>query len=275
MLTFVYGDQDGVIAAAPAAVTVGVVRGDGTQVLAAGTATVVGTPTGVYTVALTAAQAAALDSLTATWAIGATVVGQTRHEVVGAYYVSLADIRATKNLGDAVKFPNPTLIAARSWFESTFEAYTNQAWVPRYNRCALSGLGRTSLMLDHLDIRRVRSVRIYSDATTYTAYTQPQLDALSVMRTGELISRLDGFPIGSDNIVIEYEHGPDRPPRDVCVAAKMAIEDYLLNDNAANRQYSLMTEAGIVRNSTPGADRPFGIPYVDEVANRRRLSFIV
>lgn len=217
---------------------------------------------------------------TGTWS--GSVQSETVYvEIVGDFYVTLAAIRALPNLSDTAKFPNAKLSDARQWFETTFEAATGVAWVPRFARDRVSGDGRGALMLPHWPVRldpltgrpAVYSVRTYSAAATYTSYDSTALADLTL--DGSALRRVDGttFTTGTRNIVVEYEHGFDGPPADVLEAAKVAIRDRLLDQNIGNRVFGVSTQDGIVRTSTPGPERPFGIPSVDAVvaANNHRI----
>lgn len=261
-------DQNGVAAAASGAVTVGATKADGSTLIAAGTAT---GGTNPYTKTLTAAQTASLDILTATWTdAGDGSVNTTTAEIVGGYYVTVAEMRALKNLDNTSTFPDAKLIAARQWFEDAFERYTAVAWVPRYTRVRVDGNYSTTLLLPYQRVRTVRSVRTYSDATTYTAFSAAELADLHYRDWGAVQrGTLGHFTAGTANVVIELEHGYDEPPTDVKQAALVAIRDYLLTDNTGNRVFGVQTQDGIIRSSAPGPDRPFGIPFVDEVAVSR------
>ena len=95
-------DQDGAAAAAAGAVTVTVVRADGTVVATDRAATLQTGSTGTYEAALTAAETATLDQLTCTWKDGATTRAVTVVDVVGRYMFTIAEARNS----------DPTLIDA-------------------------------------------------------------------------------------------------------------------------------------------------------------------
>lgn len=263
-------DQDGVATAAAGDVTAEVTRADGTTLVAAGAATTSG-GTGVYRLALDADDTANLDLLTVTWTDdGDDSTHTTTVEIVGGYYVSVADIRAAKNLSDTSKFTNPELIAARRWFEDKFERATGVAWVPRYTRLVVDGTGGYTLPVDVMQIRAVRSVRAYTSVDDYTAYTADELADLGIDTWGQLRRLYLGtFTAGAKNYVLEIEHGYDAPPADVKEAAIVAIRDKLLGDQTGSRVYAVQTEDGIIRNATAGTNTPFGLPFVDEVVAAR------
>jgi len=271
-ITLVSADQDGTALAPSGAVTVGVTRGDGSAVVPAGTAAT--TSGSTVTASLTPAQTAALDLLESTWTDAGVGSVHTRyHEVVGGHYVSLADLRWQTNLGSDAKFPDDRLIEARRWFEDLFEQYTGVAWVPRYRKAFLDTWGTNGiLVLPDSYIRTLRSLSYTNVAGDTIALTGGDLVDVIVDDSGVLSRRSRTWwpPPSARTITVAYEYGLDFPPADVVEAAKVAIADRVTSGHAGNRQYSVATQAGIVRSSTPGPKSPFGIQFVDEVANRRR-----
>lgn len=207
-------DQYGEPAAAAGAVTVKVVRADLTEILPAGSATTAGAA-GVYKRNLTAAQNTLLDVLTSTWTdAGDGSVHTSTHEIVGGFYWSIAELRAFDNsLSDPSDYSDTAIRAVRREVEEECERITGVAWVPRFCRERMSGWGRHYLILSYQALRSVRSVWSYNDAITYTPYTGTEIAALSVQPSG-WVTRTDYgvFGWGSDNLIVEYEHGYDRPP---------------------------------------------------------------
>ena len=224
-LTAGFRDQDGDLAEPSGTVTVGVARADGSSVLAAGTATTTA-GTGLRTVALTAAQNDELDFLTATWTDG-TVEQSTTVEVVGGYYASVKEMRASDEvLADVRKYTTADLVAARRAVETEFETYCGAAFVPRYRRVRLDGPGREELVLPDPYVRSVRSVRVYDTDGNYESFTQGELDAIVVNDSGIVVrTDSDAFEYGHQNLVVEYEHGLDRPPADLLEAFYLRLRD--------------------------------------------------
>lgn len=247
-------------------VTVGVTKTDGSVLIAPGTAT--SNPSGGhYTYALPAQSS--LNTLTETWS-GATVTHTITVEVVGGFYISEAELRSRANMSDSIKFSDDKFLAARNWFEDTFERATGVAWVPRFRRVRLSASGTRTLLLPDLFPTRLLSVRVYTSATSYGAYTADELSDVDPVDSGALERLYLGvWTAGARNVVVEYEHGFACPPSDVVEAAAVAIRDRLVSNVQGNRAYAVQTQDGIIRNSVPGRDRPFGIPEVDAVAAAR------
>lgn len=213
----------------PGTTTVTVTRGDGT-VIDTDAATTEDTDTHELVYALDAADNDRLDWLTAVWTdtIDATS-WTTYHEVVGGFYFSVRAARlADPALADVAKWPDATIQQVRDEVEREFESEDacGRAFVPRYRRARVRGGGRC-LVLPDVDIRTIRSVRSYTDATTYTAFTDAEIAAVGPSEAG-VVYRSDRnvWSCGVD-YVIEYEYGLDRPPSDLQRAAIQRLRSLL------------------------------------------------
>jgi hypothetical protein len=110
--------------------------------------------------------------------------------------------------------------------ETEFEAFCGAAFVPRYRRVRLSGNGFEELVLPDPYVRSVRSVRVYDTDGNYEAFTQAELDAIVVNDSGIVVrTDSDAFEYGHQNLVVEYEHGLDRPPADLLEAFYLRLRD--------------------------------------------------
>lgn len=255
---------------ADGAVTVTVTRADGSALATA--AATVSAGDGRYTFAL-AAQTR-LDRLKLVWTgtFGGLPSSLTTYvEIVGGFYVSLAELRSSPNLGAAHKYDDVDLAEARAWFEDTFEDHTGVAWVPRSAREKVSAGRRGWVVLRRHPVRAVTSVRSYTSAVDYSEFTADELADLDVSDSG-IVRRqwLGSWPSGYRNLVVEYEHGYDAPPADICRAAVVGIREGLLTNKVGSRQFSVATDQGIVREAVASERYPFGVPFVDAVANRHR-----
>jgi hypothetical protein len=224
-------DQDGDLAEPAGTVTVGVVDEAGATVVAAGTATTTGS-TGVRTYTLSASATSEPRVLVASWTTG-TVTVTTRVEVVGGFYASVRQVRDSDPvLDDPRKYSSAQIVVARRAVEREFEDYCGVAFVPRYRRVRLDGTGRYELVLPDAELRSVRSVREYDEDNVFEAYTATELAAIPASRAGVAV-RTDGeiFERGRSNIVVEYEHGYDRPPADVLEAFMLRVRDVLNRSN--------------------------------------------
>lgn len=248
-------DQDGDLVAAVGTVTVDVARADGT-VIATGAATT--TPsTGLYRYALTAADNTQLDLLTLTWKDGTSARLTTVHEIVGGYYFTVAELRAfDTTLSDASKYPAADIVVARAEVEAEFENITGTAWVPRYRRFRCSGSGAVALATPIWAPRSVRSVRAYTTDTDYTSFTASELAAIDVDDTG-ILTRRDGtaWSAGTENLVIEVEHGYNRPTPDLLRAAKQRCRYRLNMEKTRSRDSAVrMTVDGATYEMADGDD---------------------
>lgn len=247
----------------PGTVTVTVTRADGTAVATNAATSGSGAAARTYTLA---AQTR-LDHLTAVWT--GTLGGRsltTRHEVVGAFYADLADIRALDALSNTTKYPEATLARARWQGEAKFEDATGVAWVPRHDRQVMFGDNTTQLLLRWPRPRSLIGVTI--DGTTAS-----DLTLFSLYDTG-IVERASGvrWPRGvasSGNVTVEYTHGYDRPPEDLRQAF-MTYVRYLVLDTTSripDRASSYSTEFGTFQLVTAGFLRPTGLPEIDVVLN--------
>jgi hypothetical protein len=256
-------DPDGTTA------TVTVTRGDGTA-LATNAATV-RDGVGVYHYVL--APQANLDYLSLDWTGTFGGVSQTIRtyvEIVGEFFVPLADIRALEGLSNTTTFPDQTLKEARYWFMELAQSVCGVSFVPRYARDVMDGDGSKIAFLSHRRPRKLLSASVggttVSDLTKWHLYPR-----------GRLV-RDDGtsFPSGFGNVVVTYEHGYDAPDWELRQAALLAIRWKVLGDRSAippNASNMTTEDAGYAQNLQPSL--PTGIPEVDDALARRRGSLAV
>lgn len=264
-LTWQPTDSTGEPAAPTGAVTVEVVAADGTEILPAGTATA-GADANPRTVALTAAQNDQLDWLTATWTDGDSEHATTV-EVVGGFYFTVAEARASDaSLADTVKYSNALILATRREVEEEFEEICQQAFVPRYGEATLSGSGRAVTRFPVRELRMVRSLRTYTDATTFTSWTAEDLASLEFDRYGDVTARSGTvFARGDRNLSATFEHGHERPPAGIKRAAlqrlRARMNEALTSIPDRATSFSV-AEGGTYRLDTAGALKT-GQPEVD------------
>lgn len=204
---------DGGSGTAAGAVTVDILRANGT-VLVTGAAA---SGTGPYTYSLAAASCALTDILTAVWKDAGVERARTTLELVGGYIATLPQIRASDpTLADGSKFPDADVIRARTEVEHAFESLTGTDFTPRYHIERLNGSGTTSIELGWGPIRSVRSVTTYYAGSTLSTLTAAQLAAIPAS-DGCIAERTDGgvWNCGKANIVVEYESGLSTSPLDV------------------------------------------------------------
>jgi len=268
-LAYQFTDAEGTVAAPAGVVTVGITRADGTTLVAAGAATV-GAGSAPRTYALTAANNLLLDLLAVTWTdAGDGSTHTTLVEVVGGYYFSVAQARAAEpSLQDTVKYPTGDVEARRREVEDEAEDICAAAFVPRYRRVALDGTGARSLTAPDTMLRTLRSVTV--DGTVWDA---GQLANVTLSEFG-VLSLTDGvWPYGRGNVVVGYEHGYDRPPTGLTVAALTRLRSRLnlaKSDIPDRAERYVPAEGGVFALSMPGPYKT-GLPDVDAVYERYSL----
>lgn len=267
-LRWTHLDENGTPSDPGAAVSVTVTEADGTAVTS-GSATETGTAkTGEHTFALTAAQTASLHLLTVTWAVSGGGTFTTYAEVVGGFYFSLEDARKSDaTLADVVKYPDALMLEVRREVEDEFEDITGVAFVPRYARLTLPGSGSAVLQPGARQIRSLRSARQYSDLSTasYTSLSASEIAAVAVSSTA--LTRTDGvwWDRGAGNLVIEIEHGYDRPPPTLKRAALTRLRHRLnfTKSGIPDRAQSFVVAEGGTFSLGQASKRKTGIPEVD------------
>lgn len=244
---------------ADGAVTVDILRGDG-SIFATDAATVLqGAGTGTYRYTL--APQPDLERFTFVWegTFGGVVQAITSHvEVVGGYVVALADLQAESGL--ASKTPEE-LAEARQWFEDRAEAYCGVAFVPRYAHELLDGDGTNELRLSNLFPQAVLSCSVGGTVQT-------GLGTWDLYEAGFVARDTGSFGMGRRNVDIAYEYGRLTVPSDIREAAITAIRSNVLGGGTLGGGIpsgvtQLSTDAGVMTFGRPS--RPFGILEVDAV----------
>jgi hypothetical protein len=213
-----------------------------------------------------------LDNLVVTWTatVGgdAIVLDQDVIEVVGGFYFSLTEGRAQDPaLASTAKFPLADLMDRRIEAEDTAELICGQAFVPRFRRATLNGRGNAALMMPDPWIRKVRSVQVGS-----TVFSPTQLAGVGFSDAGMLyLSQgwIPGVPAGIKNIVIEYEHGRDRPPSTIRRASLTHFKSLMLRGRSnlpdnAERAVTVDAQGGSVVYGSPTPEKT-GLPTVDAI----------
>ena len=208
-------DQDGNPRPALGAITVTVTRSDGTVLAGGATATV--NPEGLATVELTPVDTAELDLLAVTWAETNGAVLSTTVEVIGGYFFSVPEARASSvRLRDETKYPDAEVIAARRAVMESCQRITGRSFVPRFRRLRLNGRFNDSILLPDYDIRRLRS-------TAVDGY------AADLVLSGSFVRHpgISLFNYGDNNVDVAYEYGLDSPPERIKDAALLHLQSLI------------------------------------------------
>lgn len=272
VLQVVLTDSAGEPADAVGTVTVGVKAADATVILTAGTATDQGANTGEYTVTLPANDNTQLALLTATWIDSGAGSFVTLVEVVGRFWFSISEALAIET---QVNTLGQDTERVRREVEVEAEGILNWSCVPRYARVALDGTDDEKITVPDRFVRAVRSVRVYTDTTTHTTFTDAELAEL--VKDDQTIQRPLGkaFDPGRGNIVIEYEHGWDRPEEDLKRAGIQRFRYRLSTAKAGvnDRTLSYTDGQGATYRLAQPDEQSTGMPDVDAVYQRYAKQF--
>lgn len=215
-----------------------------------------------------------LDRLTVTWAAtvagDAVILDQDVMDITGGFYFGLAEARSVDvvfgTAAGLLRYPLADVIEVRAQTEDECELICGQSFVPRFEREILTGDGDRPLRLRWPWLRKVRALTVQGVAATAPQLADIGADPLGLIRT------VGGWPAGNGNIVVEYEHGLNRPPTDLVRAARVRWRSLMFERRTRsplpNRSESYeRTEAGLVKY---GKETPFGtgIPSVDAVYGR-------
>jgi len=267
-------------------VTIGIVDGNGTVVVAAETETT-DNDDGTYTYVL--ADQATPKILVATWTDTST--GDTRVErleVVGNLlftenqartFAAKADATpALKPLASSTEYPDAVIADERARLTDDFENWTGRSWIPRYSRVVLKGTNSYSLWLGEgecktsdgyalhrpgrlLDIAEILSVTV--GGVTVSA-SNVEVDGDTLVRTdGHWSSPTVGDPF---NVVVEYVYGLPYLADGVDRMALKLLLDRLVPSAFPERALSAETDFGNTRFVQPGGpmNNRTRIPEVNE-----------
>lgn len=259
--------SDEVLTDADGAVNVTVRRLDSTIVAGP---TVAGHPSvGVYTYPLPAPSQ--LDMLTVDFigfVAGSSVEIRYHVEVVGDFLFGLAAARNDLRIPSTVSTVD--LASARVEVETVAEDVSSRegpriAFVPRFARVILNGSGTSGLALPHALIRSVRSITVNG-----TVWSVGQLATITPSESGVLWLSGGTWPVGRQNIVVEYEHGMSYSPPSVTGAALQHLRAVLARPRSGvpDRTQSYTTGDGATYRLTMPTASTTGLPEVDAVYQR-------
>lgn len=271
-LTIEVRDYDGVLVAPTGNVAVVVKDVDETTV-ASGNASA-GAETGVYTYALGTAVTGDVGvfEATATFTVaGSTVTRTYPIDVVGDYLFEIHELRAKdRMLENEEHYPAEALRAAREAATTELETAAQVAFATRAARATLTGDGTPELMLPHVRITTVHGVTLYDEdrgVDDDNVLAGTDLEDIEVRPDAGILVRTDGqvFPTGSNNVVVDYEHGYQTTPAPIRQAALTLAVEYLVPSSLPARATSVSSDLGDFRISVANEDlnRPTGIPTVD------------
>lgn len=246
----------------PDTATIKITRADGSTLLAETAAS----PTGVgkFSYTLTPTHTALLDELSVAWKATLNASLQTLTttvEVVGGFLFSIAQIRQAPYELLEVDYPNDLVADARTLAEQRIEDACGVAFVPRYRRETLSGLGGPVLLVGSPRIRSLRTATV--DGTDLTV---GELGEVTYSAAGTAYWTNNRWANGVNNVTVAYEHGFDSVPAPVSRAALILAKHYLTDTPFDDRHTSISTEDGTFTLATPGLRGSItGLPEVDQI----------
>lgn len=247
---------DGEPAAPSGAVTVSVVRSDGTPVT---TSTVTGSATDPRAVTVAASELATIDRLTATWADAARVVAVRYVDVVSGTVGSVSELKTLETSITAEAAPD--VLRARTAAEDRFVSVTGRLPFQRLEVQTLRADGcrlRSAWWPDLVEVRWVRVGASMMSASELATIAAP--DPLS------LFERSNGWP--SCQVDVGYVAGLDHIPDDLRRAFAQATrrEITLFNTGVPELSPTFATADGASFGlARPGNGRAYGIDDIDDV----------
>lgn len=269
---FVNGTQSDV-----GTVTIGIIDGNGDEVVAAGTATTESGTAETTSYSYSLASQANPDQLKVTWTRSDTsAILVDRIEVVGNLLFTETQARAfgakadatsaLKPLAAAAEYPDATLTDERDRIIDDLEYWTGRAWIPRYARLELNGNGGSILPLKNglcrtadgyglnrparlNDIAALLSVTISGTAATLADI---EVDSLR----GNLVHTTSSWTVGTVtapfNVVVEYVYGMPFPVDGVDRIALKILVDRLVPSAYPDRALRIDGEYGSMQLIQPG-----------------------
>lgn len=274
-------------------VTVTVVSGDGTTVLyAAQQATLSGDDGGTWEWVMP--PQAQLDSLTATWA--ATVGGFAYSEVQNIDVVSCRLVEPYQFQSDPdlmaliAAGPGPLLLLidqiedglreilgfppALEGFRMSWDTLRGTLNDALYVSGTVNGLpygwGAGKMLIPGIKF----PVQIYSGTINGVAL-DPVNDIAKLIIENGALAWADYRPWISGRYSLYGTHGEANPARDLRQVAKKLVHHVGQSVDYPDRAYQVVTEGATILFSMPAPDRPTGIPEVDVVLARYRLSSVI
>lgn len=272
---------------ADAAVTVTIVRADGTVLFTDAAAGKVTPPaTGRYRKVLSPANLPEVDLLTCTWKgtfSGAADQLVTQAEVVGGYLFTLAEARsfnprnqAAGPLANTTNHPDAAVLTEHWSLADDFETICGYSMFPRYGRAVLSGWDALadrrsgSRMATCLQLPHRKVTGLLAATVDGLALTAPELALLTADARG-VLRRTDAtrWPTGFDNITVAYTHGLPSVPGPITRAALLLTASHLAGGDVNPRAMSVTNELGTTQLATAGYGRwEYGLPEADAILRR-------
>jgi hypothetical protein len=203
-----------------------------------------------------------LDTYQVTWTLGDGSLRYTEFEMVGGFYFTIAELRATD--GTLAAYSADNCRAVRDQVEARFEQRCNVAFVPRGRRWVFPGNSSYVAQLPDIYVRDIIAVSVGG-----VALSQPNVDAIQIF-PGGVIQRVDGIWATAttaipQNCSVLYEFGMAEPPGPVKQAA-LRYARHLAVPHAFDddRMISYQTDVGTIQQAI-ARNGQLGYPDIDSV----------
>ncbi len=279
-------------------VTIGIVDGNGDEIVAVLTATT-NNADGTYTYSL--ADQSNPDQLTITWIRTDTSAELIdRVELVGNWLFTESQARAFRAKADATSANIPLASASeytdamiadgRLEIQDLLEQWTGRSWVPRYCRVELQGNSSPILPLGGIprtsdgfslnrsgrtnDIAQLLTLTVGGTSQTVTNYV---VDPIG----NNLISKSATFPLATRanpyNVIVEYVYGMPTIVDGVDRIALKLLVDRLVPSSFPDRALSVDNDFGTTRFVQPGGpmNNVSSIPEVNDWVHRHNYRILV
>lgn len=281
------------------AVTIGIVDGNGDEVVASGTATTDGND-GTYTYAL--ASQTNPDVLKVTWQDASTSASIVqRVELVGRHLFSVAAARtfgakadataALKPLASTTEYLTATIQEERTRITDDLEFWTGRAWIPRYARMELCGTGSTTLKLQNgvcrtadgyglnrpgrlTDIAQLLSVTVGGTSVDVDNVTVDPVKGHLILESGVWTPGTVETPF---NVIVEYVYGASQVIDGVDRIALKILVDRLVPSAYPDRALRIEGEYGAMQLVQPGGpmNNVSRVPEVNDWVRRHDHRILV
>jgi hypothetical protein len=272
--------SDGTPTDADALPTVTITRGDGTVIATAQPATKPADTTGIYRFTLTPSHTDVVADLVAVWSFAFGGVAQavtTYGRVVGDLLFTEAEARnfdvqdnGLGALANTAHYTDRMILEARDRIQDQFEDIIEMPIGLRWFRVIASGESEHFLRTLKAPVVAVKGVATReSGSLTYTAFTSEELEDVFITGRNRLVRETAYWPLGLNNIQIDFEAGLQPIPEDLKFAALWKLRYDLVPTNLPRTALSQTTELGTFRLAAAGErGAATGIPIVDEILAR-------
>lgn len=254
----------------PGTLTIGIVDGNGSTVVASGTS-VTDNSDGTFSYSLSSVSDPTV--LVVTFTVSGVFTISRHIEVVGGFLFGEAQARAfdekangTASLSSASEYTDKMILEGRDRVTDLLEAWTDRSWIPRYCRLELPGNGLRQILARDGDARLSNGDAISRPGknTDIIEVLSASVGGISVSTANIKVDPANGTFYRTDsswsaatssnprNVVIEYVYGQTYPVDAADRIALMVLTDQLVPSPISDRATTFTDELGTLRFETPG-----------------------